>query len=123
VLVVEDEQAVGRMLQKLLSVNDSVIWVPSGSEALSRIKEEPPFDLILCDLMMPEMTGMDFYAALAARSEALARRVVFMTGGAFTPKAREFLDRVDNARIDKPVDIKRLRQLVDSAVTLNDQPC
>jgi len=123
VLVVEDEQAVGRMLQKLLSVNDSVMWVASGSEALSRIKEEPPFDLILCDLMMPEMTGMDFYAALATRSEALARRVVFMTGGAFTPKAREFLDRVDNARIDKPVDIKRLRQLVDTAVTLNNEPC
>jgi FixJ family two-component response regulator len=73
--------------------------------------------------MMPEMTGMDFHAALATRSEAMARRVVFMTGGAFTPKAREFLDRVDNARIDKPVDIKHLRQLVDSAVTLNNEPC
>ena len=79
------------------------------------------FDLILCDLMMPEMTGMDFYAALASRSESLARRVVFMTGGAFTPTAREFLDRVDNPRLDKPVDITRLRQLVDSAVARNDQ--
>jgi signal transduction histidine kinase len=121
VLVVEDEQAVGRMLQKLLSVDDSVTWVASGTEALSRIKEQPIFDLILCDLMMPEMTGMDFYAALASRSESLARRVVFMTGGAFTPTAREFLDRVDNPRIDKPVDITRLRQLVDSAVARNQQ--
>ncbi|HET6148539.1 MAG TPA: response regulator [Polyangia bacterium] len=121
VLVVEDEQGVGRMLQKLLSVNDSVTWVPSGTEALARISEQPIFDLILCDLMMPEMTGMDFYSALASRSESLARRVVFMTGGAFTPKAREFLDQVDNPRIDKPVDIKRLRQLVDRAIALNDQ--
>jgi signal transduction histidine kinase len=120
VLVVEDEQAVGRMLQKVLSASDSVTLVASGREALSRIKEHPPFDVILCDLMMPEMTGMDFHTALTSHSESLARRVVFMTGGAFTPKAREFLDRVDNPRIDKPVDIQRLRQLVDSAVAHND---
>jgi signal transduction histidine kinase len=120
VLVVEDEQAVGRMLQKLLSANDTVTLVASGVEALSRVKEQPLFDVILCDLMMPEMTGMDFYAALAAHSQTLARRVVFMTGGAFTPTAREFLDRVDNPHIDKPVDIKRLRQLIATAVAQND---
>jgi len=120
VLIVEDEHAVGRMLQKVLSSTDAVTLATSGVEALSRIDEHKPFDVILCDLMMPEMTGMDFYQAVVSKSEQLARRIVFMTGGAFTPKARAFLDQVENTRLDKPVDLKLLRQLVHSAVVQND---
>ena len=60
---------------------------------------------------------MDLYdAARAAIARAARARIVFMTGGAFTPRAREFLDRVENQRLDKPVDIARLRQLVDESL-------
>jgi CheY-like chemotaxis protein/two-component sensor histidine kinase len=120
VLIVEDEHAVARMLHKVLSSTDAVTLASTGVEALSRLESQPAFDVILCDLMMPEMTGMDFYRAVVSKSEALARRIVFMTGGAFTPTARTFLDQVENLRLDKPVDLKLLRQLVHSAVVEND---
>ena len=70
------------------------------------------FDLILCDLMMPDMTGMDLYAAIRAAAPEQASRMIFVTGGAFTPRAIEFLDTVTNLRLDKPFDLRNLRALV-----------
>ena len=70
------------------------------------------FDVILSDLMMPEMTGMDFYDELERRFPDAARRMVFVSGGAFTPKANAFLDRVTNPRIDKPFDPRKVRDIV-----------
>ena len=70
------------------------------------------FDVILCDLMMPEMTGMDLYAELGKLAGDQADRLVFVTGGAFTPRAREFLERVPNARVEKPIDFQNLRLLL-----------
>lgn len=62
--------------------------------------------------MMPEMTGADFFEELRRRHPAHAQRVVFLTGGAFTPSTRAFLDGVANQRIEKPFDAKRLRALL-----------
>ena len=62
--------------------------------------------------MMPKMSGMDLHAWLAQRDPALARQVVFITGGAFTPRAMEYLARAGNLRIDKPFDNANLRRLV-----------
>jgi DNA-binding NtrC family response regulator len=115
VLVIEDEPALGRVLQRLLAPH-RVTVVTRASEALGRVAAGESFDLILCDLMMPEMTGMDFHAELSRSFPAVAARVVFMSGGAFTPGAREFLERTPNRRIDKPIDTARLRQLVEEAL-------
>ena len=68
--------------------------------------------MILCDLMMPELTGMDLHAELEKIAPDQASRMVFMTGGAFTPRAREFLERVPNARVEKPIDFQNLRVLL-----------
>ena len=70
------------------------------------------FDVILSDLMMPEMSGMEFYDELTRRFPEVADRVVFISGGAFTPSARAFLDRVSNPRIEKPFDARALREIV-----------
>jgi signal transduction histidine kinase len=115
VLVIEDEPALGRVLQRLLAPH-RVTVVTRASEALGRVAAGESFDLILCDLMMPEMTGMDFHAELSRSFPAVAARVVFMSGGAFTPGAREFLERTPNRRIDKPIDTAQLRQLVEEAL-------
>jgi signal transduction histidine kinase/ActR/RegA family two-component response regulator len=111
-LVVEDEPALGRVLGRLLAPH-SVTAVIRAREALDRVRAGETFDLILCDLMMPEMTGMEFYNELARTNRAIADRVVFMTGGAFTAGARAFLESVPNVRLDKPLDIARLRRLVE----------
>ena len=66
------------------------VSVPS---ALRRIMQGELFDLILCDLMMPEVSGIDFYDELSRIAPELAQRVVFITGGVFTDRARAFLAR------------------------------
>jgi DNA-binding NtrC family response regulator len=72
--------------------------------------------VIVCDLMMPEVTGMDLYAELERSRPELVRRVVFMTGGALTARAREFLARVTNPRLEKPFDLERLRAIIAGLV-------
>ena len=67
-------------------------------------------------MMMPVMTGMEFYDKLLASRRELAERIVFLTGGAFTVRAREFLDRIPNTRIEKPFDARNLRALVNDRV-------
>ena len=68
--------------------------------------------VIFSGLMMPEMTGMELHAEVVRLHPKAAARMVFLTGGAFTPSATEFLDRVPNERLDKPFDPKRIRALV-----------
>jgi signal transduction histidine kinase/CheY-like chemotaxis protein len=111
VLAVDDEPQVLRSLQRALGAHE-VIVADSGSDALRRLEADPAFDVILCDLMMDDMTGMDLHRRLSARTPELAQRIVFMTGGVFTDAARDFLAGVPNACIEKPFDLKALRALV-----------
>jgi len=114
VLAIEDEPAVGRTIQRLL-IPHRVTVVTRAREALARIGAGERFDVILCDVMMPELTGMDFHAQLSEISPDLADQVIFLSGGAFTPRAREFFESVPNQRIDKPIDAAKLRSLVEAA--------
>ena len=88
----------------------------SGPEALARLRSDPAYDVVLCDLMMPDMTGMELHDRLCQEGIASSDRVVFITGGAFTPQAREFLARVPNPRVEKPFEPAALRALVDGLV-------
>jgi signal transduction histidine kinase len=115
VLVVDDEPAVGRAMQRSLGDHLDVTTATSAEEALGLLRGGT-YDVILSDLMMPEITGMDFYAELVRRDPAQARRVVFMTGGAFTARARDFLDSVSNPRVDKPVEVANLLAIVAGLV-------
>jgi FixJ family two-component response regulator len=72
--------------------------------------------------MMPGMSGMDLYGALARQTPKMASRVVFVTGGAFTPEANAFLDRVANERMEKPFHFKQLRELIRKFVKQPEQP-
>ncbi|HMR76378.1 MAG TPA: response regulator [Polyangiaceae bacterium] len=83
----------------------------SGREAVA-LCEHDQFDLVLCDVMMPNLSGPQVYEELAKRSPGMQHRVLFMTGGAFTAAERQFLDRVPNKWIAKPLDVNQLRSLV-----------
>ena len=111
VLIVDDERSVSAILGRALA-NHEVTAVDSAKEALEQIEAGTNFDLILSDLMMPGMSGMEFYDTVARERPRLAERMVFMSGGAFTPTARAFLDRVPNERIEKPFNLKAVRELV-----------
>ena len=110
ILVVDDERLVATTVAAILSDHDTEV-VSSGREAIARIDAEP-FDLVLCDLMMPEIGGIDIFEHVRAHWPGRESRIVFMTGGAFTPRASRFLDEVPNAWIEKPFRIDELVQLV-----------
>ncbi|HEY3352100.1 MAG TPA: GAF domain-containing protein [Polyangia bacterium] len=110
ILVIDDEETIGAAMCAVLA-DYAVVATTQASQALALLEQGEEFDLIFCDLMMPDMTGMDFHARLAARAPAAADRIVFMSGGAFTQRSREFLSGVPNPRLEKPFDLRRLRAL------------
>jgi nitrogen-specific signal transduction histidine kinase/CheY-like chemotaxis protein len=110
-LVIDDEEMILRALARILEEHE-VHCTASAREALCWIDAGQEFDLILSDLMMPTMTGMEFYETLLARHPQLAPRVVFVTGGAITPRANAFLQSVPNDRLAKPFDKASLRKLI-----------
>ncbi|MDO9021108.1 MAG: ATP-binding protein [Deltaproteobacteria bacterium] len=115
VLVVDDERAVGVLLSRVLREHD-LTYVTGGREALDLLLSGRDFDVVLSDLMMPGMSGMDLYDELARRRPRAAERMVFMSGGAFTAAAMAFLERVPNERIDKPFAAAAVRALVQRFV-------
>ena len=115
VLVVDDEVQVGNALKRSLGRRYDVIALDRAREALELIAAGRRFDAILCDLMMPEMTGPQFHEALSRLVPEQAQRVTFMTGGAFTSEARAFLASTQNRCVDKPLDMKRLVPLLEAA--------
>ena len=111
ILVVDDEPAVGMALKRCLRDHDVTV-VTGVAEALDVLASGKQFDVIFSDLMMPQMTGMDFYRELTRRSPDDAARIVFVTGGAFTAVASEFLQQVANERLEKPFAPRTVRELV-----------
>jgi CheY-like chemotaxis protein len=112
VLIVDDEVSIGRALQRSLDPHHDVVVLTSGKEALARIASGERFDAILSDLMMPEVTGMEIYEELCRTAPDQAKRMIFITGGAFTERAREFLDRIPNPRIEKPFAVANILAII-----------
>ncbi len=116
ILVVDDEPAIGKAVQRILAAEHEVVTIGSPADALKRIGDGEQFDVILCDLMMPQMTGMELHDHLSRVAGEQANRMIFLTGGAFTIRARTFLDKVPNQRIEKPFDALHLRALINDRI-------
>jgi PAS domain S-box-containing protein len=114
VLVVDDDPLVARAVTRILASANEVTVASSPADALARITAGQSFDAIVCDLMMPDMSGMDLHDRIAGLAPEVARRMIFVTGGAFSDRAREFLDRSPNPRLEKPFEAAVLRDAVAS---------
>jgi signal transduction histidine kinase len=112
ILIVDDEVLLVRSLTRLLQEQHDITTAANGREGLERILEDGPFDLVLCDLMMPEMTGMELFEEVRRQDPQVAEQFVFLTGGAFSEKARTFLASVNNPKLDKPIPPHLLRNIV-----------
>jgi two-component system cell cycle sensor histidine kinase/response regulator CckA len=110
VLVVDDEPRVARNLARALAREHDVASLTSAREALKCLTEGDNFDAVLCDVMMPEMTGVDLHRELERRKPELARRVLFFTGGAFTPSTELFVRRMGDRCLEKPFDVAEVRR-------------
>jgi len=102
-LIVDDDAMVLSALRRRLLGRYDVVTVLGGVEALARLSEDPLFDSIICDLMMPEVDGKSLYDAIKKEHPELVDRIVFMSGGAFTPRLRKFASAVSNPVLQKPV--------------------
>jgi CheY-like chemotaxis protein len=115
VLVVDDEPLVLRAMRRLLD-SHVVATAQSGDQALECLARGDEFDVILCDLMMPGMSGMELYDRIRDLGRGLERRIVLVSGGAVTESARLFLERVPNLRFEKPLDPRKIDVLLATAV-------
>jgi C4-dicarboxylate-specific signal transduction histidine kinase/ligand-binding sensor domain-containing protein/CheY-like chemotaxis protein len=113
VLIIDDEPAVGRALERLLRSRHDVVALESADDALRRLDAGEAWDAILCDVMMSGMDGAGFHAALAERDSSLLRHVAFITGGAFGDRATSFLSEHDVIVVPKPVELPLLLDVID----------
>ena len=115
ILMVDDEPMLLRSVRRLLPEYE-LVCVESAKKALALLDAGKPFDLIVSDVMMPEMSGIDFYEALCARYPEDARRVIFVTGGALGHHVGSFLGSVPNMRLEKPFAAADLRRVIEQAL-------
>ncbi len=117
VLVIDDEPMMLRAFRRLIEKEYELVCAADPRQAIAAIRGGERFDAIFCDMLMPATTGMQVYAEVQQIDEEQARRIVFMTGGAFTPEVLDFLDAVENARIEKPVERASLRAAIRALMT------
>ncbi len=116
VLIIEDDARVAAALRRALDPPHEVVLTASGRAGLDLLRSGASFDVILCDLLMAEMTGMDLHDELAISNPEITDKLVFITGGTFTQRARDFLAAIPNHRLEKPIDLQNLRALVRDRV-------
>jgi PAS domain S-box-containing protein len=107
VLIVDDEPKLAALFGRALASEYDVRVFTNGRDALVHLLDEgPTYDLVLCDLMMADVSGMTIHEELARHRPGLERAMVFMTGGVFDPKVADFLASVPNDCLDKPFDVR-----------------
>jgi PAS domain S-box-containing protein len=116
VAVVDDEPAIRRVAERLLADEHDVVPFEGARPLAERIRAGERFDAILCDLLMPDMTGMDLHRLLCELDPGQADAMVFVTGGAFTTEGRAFIDAVQNPVLEKPFDTAAVRRAVRALV-------
>jgi len=116
VLVVDDEEAMGILLRRALRGCD-VTAMTSAVQALAAISGGARFDLILCDLAMPVMTGLELYEALREAAPTQADAIIFLTGGVISASVDDFLRALPNTRIGKPFELAHLKSVVNARLS------
>ncbi len=120
VLIIDDEPLLGKSLRRSLKDYD-VTFTEDPARGLE-LCAESDYDAIVCDLMMPVISGEGVYEHLRERAPELAARVIFMTGGAFTTGSQRFLDRVPHQVLTKPFTPDDLRSAVRRVVEVEREP-
>jgi len=120
ILVVDDEPVVARAMRRMLP-NHEVSIVLDARHALTSFEQTGPYDVVVCDLMMPDISGADLYVQASDRWPDLRNRFLFITGGAVTPKAQELLQHPDTRFLHKPVQSDELQAMVEAIVASVDR--
>ncbi len=112
VLLIDDETLLLKAYRRMLADSCEVVTAAGGEEALELLRYDPNFDAVICDLMMPHVDGPMIYEELARTAPDLIPRIIFCSGGAFTPRARTFAGTVANQLLEKPVGANALKAAI-----------
>ncbi len=116
ILIIDDEPVIRRIMGRVLAGEAAVVIPETAEEALAMIRDGRRFDAIVCDMMMPDLTGIELHEQIAALDPDQARRIVFVSGGTFDPHATGFLASIDNPQLEKPFRPDELRMLVGNII-------
>lgn len=112
VLVIDDEKLLGQTIQLGLEDEFDVAIETSGRAGLERLLHGEEVNLVLCDLSLPDLSGVDIHRELAEKRPELLPRFVIMTGGAVSTASRDFLERFDGPLLNKPFTLSQVEELV-----------
>lgn len=112
VLVIDDEEDIAELMRRIVMAHHEVVKCTSAAEARRAIDDDPAFDAVICDLIMPGESGADLHRWLEQHHPALVPRLGFVTGGAFLPHPSEFLAKLPNPRLEKPFEEEELLELL-----------
>ena len=113
ILVVDDEKETGDYLQLLLTkAGYEVVALTDPTQVMDRLRAED-FHLVILDMMMPQMSGTELHQRVAAGHPDLARRMIFITGGAFTAGAAGALAGLPNPCVTKPFQAAQLKAALE----------
>lgn len=116
VLVIDDEATLLGLVCQILRLDHEVEGTVDPFEALAKVESGERYDVILCDLMMPAMNGVDLYQSIQRFAPHVASRMVFLSAGAFSERARSFLERTPVPYLEKPIEPDTLRAEVRARV-------
>jgi two-component system NtrC family sensor kinase len=117
---VDDEPVMGAVLRRIFGRAHEVTVVDHGRAALSIMDGGADFDVVLCDVVMPDISGLQVYEAVRERHPHLLDRFIFLTGGVLHEKSRKFLSSITNPVVKKPFELGALRELVRRVLTRAD---
>ena len=111
-MIVDDEPNVTAAIERLLASEHDTVALTSPRAALDLISRGEQFDVILCDLAMPELSGQEMYEELCRGSPDASSRFAFITGGAHSRDTESFLARTGTRCLEKPFTPEALRKAV-----------
>lgn len=113
ILLIDDETMLLRAFSRLLAPHHDVRTASGGAEALEVLTNDQSFDVVICDLMMPEVDGPMLHEEVRRRWPNIEERMIFCSGGAFSPRVRSFAEQVRDRCIDKPMSLEQLSVAID----------
>jgi two-component system, cell cycle sensor histidine kinase and response regulator CckA len=117
ILLIDDDKMMAKATLRILSKYHNVEYAENGKAAYELLIKDETFDVILCDLTMPGMNGVELYETLKQRNSKTIDRFIFLTGGAFTAQTIKFLEQSEHTRIDKPFETKALLAAMESIIS------
>ncbi len=114
--MIDDEELLGQTIQLGLEGTMDVELETSGVKGLERLLSRENFALVLCDLSLPDLSGIEIFAQIEEQRPDFLPRFVVMTGGAVSNESHEFLERFQGPLLNKPFTLSQVEALVKKLI-------